>query len=163
MHPEGFGNSFKQPTEGHWSLWSNVLLCFIGVTPIPGSIHSPKRSSSIGSRACTWNSHTPPLSVLFWESRVRLGWQSGIWKFSGAAEMEAGLAAKGRDSQSSGSRFSGSLLDFRDEMGWCPCLLSLPNPLAQEKAWNSLEQPEEEANRAVTELPPGHTEYMTKM
>lgn len=79
--------------------------------------------------------------------------------------MEAGLAAKGRDSQSPGSRFSGSLLDFRDEMGWCPCLLSLPNPLAQEKAQSSLgqPQPEEEANRAVTELPPGHAEYMIKM
>lgn len=76
--------------------------------------------------------------------------------------MEVGLAAKGRDSRSTGSRFSGSPLDFRDEMGWCPCLVSLPNPLAQ-KAHSSLGQPEEEANRAVTELPPGHAEYMIKM
>lgn len=49
-------------------------------------------------------------------------------------------------------------------MGWCPCLVSLPNPLAQEKAESSPGQPEEEANRAaVTELPPGHAEHMIKM
>lgn len=70
------------------------------------------------------------------------------------------LAAKGRDSRSTGIRFSGSPLDFRDE---CPCLVSLPNPLAQEKARSSPGQPEEEANRAATELPAGHAEYMIKM
>lgn len=117
-------------------------------------MHSPKHSSSAGIRACTWKSHTT--SLLFWESRVRLGWQSGIWKFGGAAE--------GRDSWSTGSGFSGSPLDFRNGMGWCPCLVSLPNPLAQEKAESSPGQPEEEANRAaVTELPPGHAEHMIKM
>lgn len=79
--------------------------------------------------------------MLFWESHVRLGWQFGIWKFGGAAE--------GRDSRSTGSGFSGSPLDFRNEMGWCPCLVSLPNPLAQEKAQSSPGQPEEEANRAA--------------
>lgn len=69
--------------------------------------------------------------------------------------MEAGLAAKGRDSQSTGSRFSGSLLDFRDEMRWdgvhacCPSLTPWPR--------------RRQANRAVTELPPGHAEYMIKM
>lgn len=77
--------------------------------------------------------------------------------------METGLAGKGRDSRRTGSRFSSPPLDFRDEMGWCPCLVSLPNPLAQKKAWSSLGQAEEEANRAVTELPPGHAEYMMKM
>lgn len=128
---------------------------FIGVVPTAESVHSPKHCSNVGIRAHTWNSHTTTLSVLFWESRVRLGWQSGIWKFGDAAEMETGLAAKGRDSQSPGSRFSGSLLDFRNEMGWCPCLLSLTNPLAQEKAQSSPGQPEERQTGLLLSFPQG--------
>lgn len=77
--------------------------------------------------------------------------------------MGTGLADEGRGSRSTGGRVSGSLLDFRDEVGWCPCLVSLPYPLAREKARSSPGQPEEEAGRSVVELPPGHAEYMIKM
>lgn len=42
-------------------------------------------------------------------------------------------------------------------------MVSLPYPLAREKARSSPGQPEEEAGRSVIELLPGHAEYMIKM
>lgn len=158
MHPKGFGNSFKQPTEGHWSLWSNVLLV---LPPWQDPCTVPNIPAVFGLESAP-AIVTQPFCV-FLGIRFRLGWQSGVRRSGAAAEMETGLAAKGRDSQSTGSRFSGFPSDVRNEVGLCPCLVFLPNPLALEKARSSLGQHKEEADRLITELPPGHAEYMIKM